>query len=623
MKKCIKNVFLLSFSLLLLVVSGCKFNSPEPEEINPVPEQEALPTNFTEFLTALGNVDYSIKGNVTSTKDEVYTGWEQYGKALLPDTHGDVIKICYIERDKYGYHGVDSSFAITGIAPETESYLVFDYKYSLYTYVGENESYPPKPYDSEKCVSIYVNGEKQTQSYGFMGNSVWRTTGIKLSAGSVYSVEWCISWLDHYSTFFKNCIYLDNFRLVPEAEYKKVQISPLGKQETFINKPLNFTASANWTDAAPVFSASDGASITPEGVFTASQPGTYTVTATIDGKSASNSTVVVYDDSYFNSPVTTAGKTFKGKLDDTSTTPYTDNTKGLLTLSDQSPQYSAFNADGFFILKGTVNDTSKDYYITTIKLTDGHRNTSYTTSYPVKGSFTQRIWLRFGDGDYEVHLATYENNQLNSKGLLYNVNCTIGLSVNQANYTLPSAIVTSDSFAVSNAVNDALYYYPDATDGVKLQLFHDWIMHNFHYDYVSLDNSKRKSQYSDFCITNKLAVCEGYADVFAAMARYCNIPCSIICTSADDMNHAWNQVYYNDEWKLVDVTWDDTYYDPDQSVTNTDKRPYEENYTYFMIDLKGINNDHVDKFYQGEMNRTLNKTDITPPYFTDMPNGWY
>lgn len=612
----IKHFVILSSALLLICLQGCRFNSMDTEnDVIDSKDETAAGVRLQEFFTALGDVDYNITGSVNITNDEIYSRWAQTGNALMPDTHGDVIKICYV--DSQG-NGVNSSLKLYDICPETDSYLVFDYKCSLYTFEET-----VKPYSSENCVLLYVDDVKQGQTYGSMGNTIWRSTGIKLTAGENHTVEWKLPWLKYYSKSLKNCIYLDNLRLVPVNDYEQVHISPMGKQETLVNNPIFFTASTEWTGSAPVFSVSEGASITSNGRFTASKPGTYTVTVTIDGKSASNTSVIVHDKDYFASPVTTAGKTFKGFLESTTEEPFFNPYPDGLIINDLSPKTATFNADGFFILSGTVTDPQSQYCVYVRKKISDDSDKYYTTLYPVSGDFTQRIWLRFGDGIYEVYLCIQRNDMIYWHSISYIVTCISNMTAQQAMYTMPSAIVNSDSFEVSNAVNDALYYYPDADTGAKLQLIHDWIMHHFHYDYISMDPGRRKSQYSDFCINSGMAVCEGYADTFAAMARYCNIPCSVIFTSSEDMNHAWNEVYYKDEWKLVDVTWDDTYYDPDHSDFNTDKHPYEENYSYFLIDKTGIENDHVDKYWQGPMERHLEKEDVIPPHHPDLPDGWY
>lgn len=77
---------------------------------------------------------------------------------------------------------------------------------------------------------------------------------------------------------------------------------------------------------------------------------------------------------------------------------------------------------------------------------------------------------------------------------------------------------------------------------------------------------------------HQVAVCSGYARAFMQLTRILDIP-SVMVTSLN-MNHAWNMVYVDDEWRFVDVTWDDP-------VPNVDNRIL---HTYYMLNLKDFKN---------------------------------
>lgn len=53
-------------------------------------------------------------------------------------------------------------------------------------------------------------------------------------------------------------------------------------------------------------------------------------------------------------------------------------------------------------------------------------------------------------------------------------------------------------------------------------------------------------------------VCQGYAETFKYIMDELGIPCLLISGSAGEGCHAWNEVYYNGEWKVVDTTWNDS-----------------------------------------------------------------
>ena len=72
-------------------------------------------------------------------------------------------------------------------------------------------------------------------------------------------------------------------------------------------------------------------------------------------------------------------------------------------------------------------------------------------------------------------------------------------------------------------------------------------------------------------INNRKAVCKGYAYLYASMMRSIGIPCNIVSGYAlgldgvnkwseledtKTQNHAWNEVYVDGKWIIVDTTWD-------------------------------------------------------------------
>ena len=90
----------------------------------------------------------------------------------------------------------------------------------------------------------------------------------------------------------------------------------------------------------------------------------------------------------------------------------------------------------------------------------------------------------------------------------------------------------------------------------KIKLFHDYVADNTVYDEEFAENKKsiyRSSKASGALIEGH-AVCGGYADTLAIFLDYINVPNIII----SNQNHAWNLVYYNNEWVHIDPTWNDT-----------------------------------------------------------------
>ena len=72
-----------------------------------------------------------------------------------------------------------------------------------------------------------------------------------------------------------------------------------------------------------------------------------------------------------------------------------------------------------------------------------------------------------------------------------------------------------------------------------------------------------QSQYDKSLTLNKsydlivggTAVCRGYAEAYRELLAQVGIPCVVV--RSEEMNHAWNLVYINNNWYHVDVTWAD------------------------------------------------------------------
>lgn len=95
------------------------------------------------------------------------------------------------------------------------------------------------------------------------------------------------------------------------------------------------------------------------------------------------------------------------------------------------------------------------------------------------------------------------------------------------------------------------------TDKEKVHKFYSWIVQNIEYNY------SRNGVYQYFSakttIETKKGICFDYANLFAVMCRYADIPCYIVDGyRCDDKSkkHTWNRVYYDDTWWNLDTTND-------------------------------------------------------------------
>lgn len=106
----------------------------------------------------------------------------------------------------------------------------------------------------------------------------------------------------------------------------------------------------------------------------------------------------------------------------------------------------------------------------------------------------------------------------------------------------------------------------------KAVALHDWVCSYLYYDEDGLASDTTIPYQATEVIKNQKAVCLGFATLYAALCRSLDIPCNVVSGYAlgigndkewsdsniytDYQNHAWNEVYVDGRWVIVDVTWD-------------------------------------------------------------------
>lgn len=102
---------------------------------------------------------------------------------------------------------------------------------------------------------------------------------------------------------------------------------------------------------------------------------------------------------------------------------------------------------------------------------------------------------------------------------------------------------------------------------------HDYIINNSKYDSNRSDKgvTSYKSDTAYGPLFEGYALCGGYTDLMELFLERMNIKSFKVSSE----NHIWNAVYFNNNWKHLDLTWDDP--------VASDGKEYLE-YNYFLID---------------------------------------
>ena len=126
----------------------------------------------------------------------------------------------------------------------------------------------------------------------------------------------------------------------------------------------------------------------------------------------------------------------------------------------------------------------------------------------------------------------------------------------------------------------------DMTDYEKVKAIHDWIIMNVTYDQelaelLYEDASDLKSYngfYLEGVFNDGYAVCEGISKSLCCMANMEGIPCVRVTghetSNPNGVGHAWNKIYINGHWYIIDATSDGTIIGGEHEVLS---------YAYFLI----------------------------------------
>jgi Transglutaminase-like superfamily len=128
-------------------------------------------------------------------------------------------------------------------------------------------------------------------------------------------------------------------------------------------------------------------------------------------------------------------------------------------------------------------------------------------------------------------------------------------------------------------------------DSDKVVAIYQWMFKNLDYDYQSLINERKGTPDPDsfqqpaVAIRRKTAVCDGYSRIFRDLCLLNNVYSTVIVgyttfnelTDSAQVLHAWNSVRVNNNWYLMDISWEDAELDFQKnkalSIPNPSKKP--------------------------------------------------
>jgi len=189
--------------------------------------------------------------------------------------------------------------------------------------------------------------------------------------------------------------------------------------------------------------------------------------------------------------------------------------------------------------------------------------------------------------------------------------------------------VTVDAPTVKELADKLTRGYP--TDLEKTRAIFRWITNNISYR-TSFKNiaapeesdtaalKPLSERVAESVLRNRQALCDGYSRLFKTLCDYAAIPCEVILGYARTethkqiqrfgSNHAWNAVYLDSSWYLLDVTWASGFIDgrTEQYVRYLDEQ-------YFLT----TPHDFIREHYPDDLNWTLMEDPPLMPEFRQSP----
>jgi transglutaminase/protease-like cytokinesis protein 3 len=147
-----------------------------------------------------------------------------------------------------------------------------------------------------------------------------------------------------------------------------------------------------------------------------------------------------------------------------------------------------------------------------------------------------------------------------------------------------------DSFAIGDMARQIVLDLEK--DELKVYAIFAWIVYHIKYDYAGIkDNAYVGKQNVYDLVKNSEGVCDGYANLFSRLCYEVGIKNNKIVgitkpIRPDSVGHAWNDVYYDGRWHLMDSCWGWKYYDVKPEIMIKNHFPNAEIYQHLEVKVK-------------------------------------
>lgn len=191
-----------------------------------------------------------------------------------------------------------------------------------------------------------------------------------------------------------------------------------------------------------------------------------------------------------------------------------------------------------------------------VQLTGG---TQYKYDIP-KGSVDIKIPMTQGNGEYKFILC--RNVSGTKYAVMQTVSVTQSLSSDNEAFLSSNYIIDWDKTNV--AIKKAQSLAGKGSDNDKIKYIYEFVVKNYSYDNAKAKNINDIAKTAAYIpdVTNvynaKKGICYDYSVLMAAMLRSVGVPTKVVTgyTPNAEVYHAWNNVYANSKWNVIDTTYD-------------------------------------------------------------------
>ncbi|GKU77019.1 transglutaminase family protein [Paenibacillus sp. L3-i20] len=164
--------------------------------------------------------------------------------------------------------------------------------------------------------------------------------------------------------------------------------------------------------------------------------------------------------------------------------------------------------------------------------------------------------LQLGNGEYKVMILEH----VSEKSYKIKKNVTIKLNLKDEKVVYLNSIQNVNWSSTDESIFLAKQLVKGKKSNLeKAKVVYDYIISNIDYDY-KLAEEVTNDYLPDINRTflAKKDICYGYAALYAAMLRSLGIPAKLVMGESDyvDVYHAWNEVFIDGEWVIIDTTVD-------------------------------------------------------------------